>query len=304
MQYPAVQIPARPGNYVARTAAGEAAFLLRGPNPPVVRPPLRLRHVEVDYGARCRVAEAGTAAVEGEFIAIRCTDSNAVALELFVRTVEALLATLPIQPTPSDTESLIAVLVELFRKLGRPSARSIKGLWAELFVIDKSGLVDSLVTAWHADAVEKYDFFTTKGYLEVKATEQPQHIHEFSLAQLRGPSSADSLVASLLLRRATGGVGVLDLARRVTQRLRDATLRAKTWANVFEVLGNDFQDAHDLSFDERYAEHTLGVVIATDVPCIELPLPQGVLDARVVSDLTIAVAERNLGISAISRIAS
>ena len=301
-QLPAVQIPGRRGDYLAKTASGEAAFLLRGARRSAIKPPLRLRHIEIDYGSKCRIAETSAMPIEGEFIAIRCTDVSHVVLELFVRTVDTLIATLPAEPSPTDAESLIAGLVELFRKLGQPSGRTLKGLWAELFVIDRSNVSDRLMSAWHANSTEKYDFVTRNGYLEVKATEQPLRIHEFSIAQLRGPNSSNGFVVSMLLRRAAGGTGVMELARRIALRLNDTALRAKVWSNVFEVVGNEMSDASDLSFDERFAEHMIGVAHAQDVPCIELPLPIGVLDVRVVVDLTPVVQTRNLGLSAISQI--
>lgn len=303
-QLPAVRIPGRAGNFIAKPASNEAVFLLRGSRPTIPKPPLRLRHVEVDYALRCRVVETGTPPAEGEFIAIRCTDSSRMVLELFVRTVEALLETLPIEPTAADTESLLAALVELFRKLSPPSGRSAMGLWAELFVIDRTAAPEKLVASWHGKTTEKFDFATAHGYLEVKATERPTHTHEFSLAQLRGPNAANGLVASILLRRMAGGTGVLDLAHRIAQTLREPQLRAKLWANVFRILGADSMESSDASFDERFAEHTAAVVRALDIPSVELPLPVGVLEVRLIADLTSVAQERNRGLSAIAHLFS
>jgi hypothetical protein len=285
-QLPAVAIPGRTNDYLAKAPSGEATFLLRGAGSPAVKPPLRLRHIEVDYGSQCRIQEGAAPPVEGEFIAIRSVDVGASGLELFVRTVEALVATLPTKPLPAETESLIAAIVELFRKLAQPARRSIKGLWAELYVIDRSAAPERMVAAWHAESDEKFDFLTPNGYVEVKATEQAVRVHDFALAQLRGPRSADGLVASLRLRRATGGVGILGLARRLTALLANEAARAKVWANVVDAMGRDFTEANDLAFDERFAEANAIVVAAQDVPCIAVPLPSGVIDARVTVDFS------------------
>jgi hypothetical protein len=301
-QLPAIQIPGRSGNFLATRADDEAVFLLRGAKPSVPRPPLRLRHIEVDYGSRCRVKEEGATAVDGEFIAIRCVDVDVAGLELFVRTVDALIATLPVEPSSAQTESLIASIVELFHTLTQPARRSIKGLWAELFVIDRSTCPERAVIAWHAESDEKLDFVASTGYIEVKATEQAVRVHEFALAQLRGERSSNGFIASLRLRRAAGGIGILDLARRIGTRLNDKSLRAKLWGNVVEAMGKDFDQAADLAFDERFAETNALVIKAHDVPCISTPLPVGVLDARVVVDLSAIPAASKQGLSQLSRL--
>ena len=198
-QLPAAQMPGRPGDYIARGTDGAAVVLLRGSHGPIVKPQLRLRHIEVDYGSRCRVAEAGVDPVEGDFIAIRCVEAKQPVLELFVRTVEALVATLPKEPSAAQTETLIEGLVELFRKLTQPARRSIKGIWAELFVIERSAVLEEMVAAWHSDTDEKFDFASERGYVEVKATEQAVRVHEFSLGQLRPNGNMPVIIASLRL---------------------------------------------------------------------------------------------------------
>ena len=286
-QLPAAQIPGRPGDYIAKGPGGEVVVLLRGSHEPVVKPPLRLRHVEVDYGSRCRIAESDLAPVEGDFIAIRCTEAKQPVLELFVRTVEALFSTLPKEPSATQAEALIAGLVELFRKLLLPSRRSIKGLWAELFVIEHSAFPEAMMAAWHSEDDEKFDFSSEHGYLEVKATEQAVRIHEFSLDQLRPNGGMPVIIASLLLRREAGGVSVLDLARRIDRRLAgNSRLREKLWRNLTATVGVDFEEAVDVSFSEALAARELRAIDAANIPCLERPLPHGVLDVRMKVDIT------------------
>ena len=286
-QLPAVQMPGRPGDYIARGPDGAVVVLLRGSHGPVVKPQLRLRHIEVDYGSRCRVAEAGVGPVDGDFIAIRCIEAKQPVLELFVRTVEALAATLPKEPSATQTETLIEGLVELFRKLTQPPRRSIKGIWAELFVIEHSAVLEEMVAAWHSDADEKFDFASERGYLEVKATEQAVRFHEFSLGQLRPNGDMPVIIASLMLRRETGGASVLDLARRIDKRLAgDSQLRARLWRNLASTVGLEFDEAVDVSFSEPFARSGLKAIEATNIPCVERPLPPGVVDVRMKVDLT------------------
>lgn len=285
-QLPAVAIPGRNGDYLAKTSSGEANFLLSNASPAVTKPPLRLRHIEVDYDSTCRIQTTGAASVESHFVAIKSVDVDASGLELFVRTVDALVAALPAKPRPAQTESLIAAIVELFRKLAQPPARAIKGLWAELYFIDCARETERMVSAWRGESTEKFDFVTATGYLEIKATEQTARVHEFAISQLRSERSANGLIGSLQLRRASAGVGVLDLARRISSRMTDAALKGKLWSNVVAAIGRDFAEVSDIAFDERFAQANLMLVPADRVPCIATPLPTGVLDARLVIDLT------------------
>ena len=302
IQLPAVQMPGRPGDYIARGPDGAAVVLLRGSHGPVVKPQLRLRHIEVDYGSRCRVAEAGVEPVEGDFIAIRCVEAKQPVLELFVRTVEALVATLPKEPSATQTEALIEGLVELFRKLTQPPRRSIKGIWAELFVIERSAVLEEMVAAWHSDTDEKFDFASERGYVEVKATEQAVRVHEFSLGQLRPNGNMPVIIASLRLRREAGGTSVLSLARRIDKRLAgNSQLRARLWRNLASTLGLDFDEAVDVSFSEPFAKDELRAIDASTIPCVERPLPVGVLDLRLKVDITGPAQNAARGQSTIDR---
>lgn len=301
-QLPAVQMPGRPGDYIARGPDGAAVVLLRGSHGPVVKPQLRLRHIEVDYGSRCRVAEAGVDPVEGDFIAIRCVEAKQPVLELFVRTVEALVATLPKEPSATQTETLIEGLVELFRKLTQPPRRSIKGIWAELFVMERSTVLEEMVAAWHSDADEKFDFASERGYLEVKATEQAVRVHEFSLGQLRPNGDMPVIIASLRLRREAGGTSVLSLTRRIDKRLTgNSQLRARLWRNLASTLGLEFDEAVDVSFSEPFAKDELRAIDAATIPCVERPLPLGVLDVRLKVDITGPAQNAPRGQSTIDR---
>jgi hypothetical protein len=300
-QLPAVAVPGRSGDYLAKAGVGEATFLLGSLSPTAIKPPLRLRYIEIDFGAPCRVKEEGASEVQGQFIAIRCVDVDALGLELFIRAVGSLIATLPIKPSPSQAESLIAAIVELFRKFTQPPKRSVKGLWAELFLIFRSQASERMIASWHVESDEKFDFLTAKGYVEVKATELPSRIHEFALSQLRGERSNHGLIASLRLRKAAGGIGVLQLARGISARLRDTTLRRKLWANVIETMGDDFAEA-DINFDQRFAEANLIVVASNSVPCIDERLPVGVVDARLTIDFSHIPSTSYLAASALDEL--
>jgi hypothetical protein len=100
-------------------------------------------------------------------------------------------------------------------------------------------------------------------------------------------------VASILMQRSSGGPGVLDLAQQIARNLGGAPeLKAKLWANVAKCLGRDFDSALDTRFDKEFSDATFRVVRANDVPCIVLPLPVDVLDARLKVSLDIVAGKK------------
>jgi hypothetical protein len=75
------------------------------------------------------------------------------------------------------------------------------------------------VDRWHTDNSDTFDFSWGQGRLEVKSTVGAFRIHDFSLDQLQPPVGGFGYVASLVLKAANGGAGVLDLAKKVEVQL-------------------------------------------------------------------------------------
>ena len=95
------------------------------------------------------------------------------------------------------------------------------------------------------------------------------------------------IIASLRLRREAGGTSVLSLARRIDKRLAgNSQLRARLWRNLASTLGLEFDETVDVAFSEPFAKDELRAIDASTIPCIERPLPLGVLDLRLKVDIT------------------
>ena len=284
-------IPGRDADYIAKGVRGEPIVLLRVTEPHMTRPPLRLRYISVEYAQECRVKEEGISPVVGEFVMVTCVPDNPALFELFVRSADALVSTIPTKPTVTQIEGCVRSFVELYRKLSQPSSRSIKGLWAELFLIDTSTAPIDLVSAWHVDATEKFDFSSGDTHIEVKASELPQRVHEFALGQLRPAPGSHAYLASMLLQRSAGGVGVLDLGERIAAKLgMNRQLISKVWDNIAQSLGSDFGVATDIKFDEHHAFSGLRMVPIEAIPCVQTPLAPEILDVRIKVDVS-AIAD-------------
>lgn len=289
-RFPAKRISCRLADYLAKGAQGEPVILLSAADFQPQRVPLHLKHIRVDYGVDCRVQEGAGTPVDGSFVAVACSPENPQLFELFVRSAEALTQALPATPSASDIEACVRAFVELYRKLSEPSRRSIKGLWAELMLIASSNNPAAWLRLWHAESTEQFDFSVRNTHLEVKASELSRRVHEFSLEQIEPTEHSAIYVASMLLQRSSSGVGILDLADKVvSQPETTATLAAKLWNTVAQVVGDDFSEATDLKFNEQFALASLRFVPALAVPRIARPIPPSIFDIRFKADMTTVV---------------
>ena len=274
-------VPGRQFDYVTKGSAGEPVLLIRCHSGGPQRVPVRLRHLDVEYQVLCKVRDETGKADVGDFVKIACTGDKPPLYPFFLSSGDAIVQTLPNAPSEKDIYRCVESFAELFSALARPSARSIKGLWAELFVIQLSGNCASMVRGWHVDPQERFDFSKGEKHLEVKASESPERVHEFSVSQLRTAARSSIIVASILLQKSTGGIGILGLAERIEQRLhRSAELVPKLWANIAECMGEDFDSHLDAKYDEQFAASSLRLISASDIPCVPVPLPVDVVDAR------------------------
>ena len=280
-------IPGRKTDYIAKGASGEPIVMLQVPSFHTAKPSLQLRHIRIEYAQECRIKEEGQPIVVGQFVAIACSSDNPALYELFVRSADALVGSTPIEPTAAQVEGCVKAFVELFRRLQHPGLRTIKGLWAELFLIASSKSPKDMVAAWRTDINEKFDFSCGRTHIEVKSSELSQRVHEFSLSQLNSAGGATIYIASILLRRSSGGIGVLTLADHVASKLSTRPdLATKLWTNVAQALGEDFGALSDVMFDDAYAGHSLKFLHMDTVPSLREPLMPEILDVRLRIDIS------------------
>ena len=281
----AVPLSERRRDFVAKAMDGSPVFLLHDAGPISYSPSIELKNVSAQFHVTCQVTtEKG--AIEDQFAVVSCGAAVPELYELFVRCFSAAVEQLPVVAMTNSPRGCVQELLDLFRTLSFPNNREVIGLWAELYVISVCKDIAQALRAWHADGYERFDFSSTKGCLEVKATVKEQRTHEFALEQLRSPHNGRGRVASLLLQPMTGGVGVMDLARSIeSAAVGEPLLRQKLWKNVADALGSDFSDRLDRRFDPYYAERHLIVLAMGDIPAPVAPSDPRVTEIRFRADL-------------------
>jgi hypothetical protein len=289
LTFSAVPLPRQEYHKLAKDAAGAPCLLLcvrdTAPRPA----PIRLEHLSVEHNAHCTI-HTTEGETEGHFTILRCHDAPAPLHDLFLRFAAPLLHDLPEHPTPADIHHVVSALVELFRAAATPGTKTVRGLWAELFLIAQADNPGVLVQAWHATPEDRYDFANGPKRIEVKSAGTRVRQHHFSLEQLTPPPGTRVVIASVFTERSAGGASIADLLDRITSMVDSAALQAQAQRITYLALGNTWREAMTTRFDTELATASLRFVDAAAVPSITAPLPPGVTLLRFCSDLTAAPA--------------
>ncbi|MHB1701039.1 MAG: PD-(D/E)XK motif protein [Acidobacteriaceae bacterium] len=284
-EFKAISLSENRRDFLAKAEDGAPVFLLHDSSTAKYVPEINFRHLSAQFHVTCRVM-VETQAMEGQFCLVSCDGATPELFELFIRCVAAAVEGIPSNAGTRELEACIVQLRDLFHALAAPSSRELVGLWAELYVIFRCGRCADALRMWHSDQFDRFDFSSNALCLEVKATVRTTRAHEFALEQLEPPAEGVGLVASLLLQPLTGGLGVLDLARRIEDTaLSEAKLRLKLWQNVAAALGADFSAGLDRQFDTSFAERNLAVYSMADIPRPERPTDSRVTGLRFIVEL-------------------
>jgi hypothetical protein len=250
--------------------------------------PLQLRHVAFFPSLSCRVEEAGGLVREGQFSIVRLRSADADLRRLFLRELCVWMTLLGPAPSVHGLATSVARLAELFQAVTRPGKETVQGLWAELFVIERSVDPELHVRAWHADPSELFDFASGSELLEVKSTTGALRRHRFGLGQLRPPVGSELRIASVMLEEVPSGLTVEDLAEQVKARIAPA-LKFRVDELVTLTLGEQWRLARKTRFAHAHALASFELFSALSVPTIEVPLPPEISDVRFTADLSSVV---------------
>jgi hypothetical protein len=288
-RFTAVPIEGCPNHRIGKDSDGAPALLLSVPSYGRLdwSAPIVLEHLSVQREVTCVVTSLDQVAESGAFTVLRCMRADRALRTYFLQVATALVGLLGPSPTHDDVTAAIERLVELFRSMDDISQRSVQGLWAELLLIARARDPVSLVSAWHAEPSDRYDFSAGGQRIEVKSATGRIRQHHFSLDQLLPPSTAQLLVASIFVERAGGGTAVGDLVRFVRDAMSShPRLMLHVDEVVTQTLGDSWRRALGERFDRELAENSLTFYEASAIPKVDPGLQVGVSDVRFQADLT------------------
>ena len=141
-RFSAIPIPGYEQHRLGKDAYGRPLLLIsildvRSQRQPA---PIVLKHLTVMYNLNCRVSRPDSTFEEERFTVIHCTGDDATLQAYFLRVASAIVISLKDPPTQSDVANAINRLIELFRAMTKPPRKSVQGLWAELFLSNRTKL--------------------------------------------------------------------------------------------------------------------------------------------------------------------
>jgi hypothetical protein len=268
---------------LGKDSSGTPALLVSLPNQTeAVLPPVQLEHIAVQHGVRCRLWRDGGEPEAATVTLVRCCGADEVLRDYFLSVVEGVLPLLGAAPTEARVREVVGALIELFRALELPPRKALQGLWAELFVIAQATDAKALVQGWHVSPEEPYDFVAGVQRLEVKSTSGDERCHHFALDQLQPPAGTTTVIASVFVDAAGGGVSLGELVDRARMRVAtEPELTIRLDQAVASSLGQNWRRGLGERFDLERAQESLAFFDTSGIPSIHPGhVPPGVSDVR------------------------
>lgn len=249
---------------------------------------IKLDLFDVMFDRICEITSDGTHDVTDKFSIIQLNSLSSDLQKYFLDVVEIVLQELPVLPSVLELKTEIAKVIRLFTASPKFSIDVVRGLWAELMVIEQSSDPDYLINSWHVDITDKYDFNDGMDKIEVKSTSLSERKHTFSIEQLNPEDGSDLVVASMFVIRTGIGKSIFDLMDSISGRINNSSLHLKMKEIVLATIGPHVGEAESMFFDYSKAQSGYLLYDYRDIPRIVLPVPSGVSKVSFQADLSSA----------------
>ncbi len=229
-----------------------------------------LKHLIVEIGHEYNLILANKEKLCDTFSKITLTSADPELLSIFSSCISSLINLIDIPTTDVIFDKEFSKLIEIFRSLESTPRKTIRGLWAELFLILESSSVESAMKYWHDSTNAKYDFTDKKFHVEVKSTTSNIREHTFSLAQAHTQNKDTCVIASVLLEENHKGANIKDLVTKIKNKLTHfPELQMKLDTQVTSLLGADFLKSNSHRFSISYARQHLKFCNLDAIPKID-----------------------------------
>ena len=280
--YAVAPVPEYKGCYVGKDRDSYACLLIAtASNAGRRRAPIRLENLDVQFALRCQVRTSHGPATAGTFTVIMCRSRDTQTTRYFLSVCETVLRLAAKPSDQQDISSTVHRLAAMFRKMQKPPARSVIGLFGELYLIWRSADPVRTLAAWRIDEVARFDFSDGEFRLDVKAASGRVRAHTCSYEQCNPPFGTTAVAASLFVERVAAGLSLRSLIEQIEAVVgQPADLALKLHEIVAATLGRSLGDALESTFDVPLADGSLLFFDLRDVPAIREPLPANVSDVH------------------------
>lgn len=246
---------------------------------------IRLKLFNVTFNKLCKLSEGGNY-IETKYSIVKLLSSNRDFQKYFLEVMCLVLNKLPEKPSVEQLKREISKVISLFTATANISKETIKGLWAELFVIERSKDPVYLIKSWHVSTEDKFDFNDGIDKIEVKSTSNEERIHHFAIEQLHPNADSQLIIASLIVVNSGIGKSVFDLLDLISKRITDTNALLKLNEEVMQTIGCHFEEVKEINFDYTFAKNNIKLYDYKDIPSIpQSSVPVGVTSVHFASRL-------------------
>lgn len=237
---------------------------------------IKLKMFNVTFNRLCKLNNRENTE-EKKYGIIKLISNNSDIQKYFLDVMCIVLKKLPTLPKVEQLKREVSKVVSLFTSMPQISKETVKGLWAELFVIERSKNPLYLLKSWHVSTEDKYDFNDGIDKIEVKATSNEERIHHFAIEQLHPNKESQLLIASLIVVNSGLGKGIFDLVDSISSRVTDTDALLKLNEEVLQTIGSHIEEAKEYKYDYTLAKDNLKYYNYKDIPAIDIKnVPLGV----------------------------
>ncbi len=249
---------------------------------------IKLELFHVMFNRECSIINVENSIGENhKFCIIQLNSNNTDFQQYFFGVMSLVLSRCKGLPTTERLKAEISKVIRLFTESPKLSLEVIRGLWAELLVIERAHDPEYLIQAWHVTPKEKYDFNDGVAKVEVKSTNGSERKHTFSLEQLNPGTNTELLIASIFVLQTGLGKSVFDLVDAISSRISNDEALLKLREMTLSTIGPHIEEVSHLYFDyikavEEYALFDHKASPSIDKDCV----PVGVEKVVFQSDLS------------------
>lgn len=249
---------------------------------------IKLSLFRVLFNRRCALADIENKSIlEKDYSIIQMISDDQDLIKYFFQVTSIVLNRLPAHPKVSLLKEEISKVIEIFTTPPKFSKEIVRGLWAELLVIERSSNPEYMIKAWHEEPEDRYDFNDSIDKIEVKSTSGDQRSHVFSLEQLSPNDSSGLLIASVFVNATGIGKSVFDLVDMISSRITNTDSNLKLSEIVLKTIGLHIDECNNMHFDYNFAADTLQYYDSNVIPSInKKDVPFAVSSVHFRSDLT------------------
>jgi len=249
---------------------------------------IKLSLFRVLFTRKCSIADIENKTVsEKIFTLIQMSSKDRELIAYFFQVVSIVMKRLPVRPKVSILKEELSKIIEIFNSSRKFSKDLLKGLWAELLIIERSSNPEYLIRAWHESPEDRYDFNDSRDKIEVKSTSGDYRSHVFSLEQLSPNDSSNLLVASVFVNATGIGKNIFDLVDMISIKIKNTECNLKLVEIVYKTIGPNVEECLSTHFDYIFAVDNLRYYDSKVIPSIKKEaVPPFVSSVHFRSDLT------------------